>query len=276
MVELRDVTFSYSAKRKTGTAALRQVNAQFEKGNFSAVIGPSGCGKTSLIKIMAGLLFPDEGGVFVDSNPLKGVCRQTAVIFQDYGLLPWKTVRDNAELPLRIRGISGGRRGKRRVNFGIDHNGRRKVMTLLEEFGLGAFAGHYPQQLSGGMRQRLAIVRALAAEPELLLMDEPFSSMDALTRESAQDFILSVQQTRRLTVIMFTHYIEEAVYLADMVYVMNGVNPGSITGRVTISRNGGLSRACFRELPLFQEHCGVLRRALQRQPAVTDRNGALP
>jgi len=273
MVELRDISLSYAHKHKKEAAALGQVNALFERGNFSAVIGPSGCGKTSLIKIIAGLLVPDNGDVLVDSNPLKGVRKHTAVIFQDYGLLPWKTVRDNAELPLRIRGVE--RNGSLRLNSGIDQDGRKKVRTLLEEFGLGAFADHYPQQLSGGMRQRLAIVRALACEPELLLMDEPFSSLDALTRESAQDFILSIQQTRRLTVIMVTHSIEEAVYLADMIYVMNGVNPGSITGRVAISRNEDSPRERFREVPLFHEYCGVLRRDYLRKPVITSSlNGA--
>jgi len=273
MVELRDVSLSYAHKHKKEAAALEQINARFERGNFSAVIGPSGCGKTSLIKIIAGLLVPDKGDVLVDSNPLKGLCRQTAVIFQDYGLLPWKTVRDNAELPLRIRGV--GCNGGLHFKSGIDQDSRKKVGTMLEEFGLGAFADHYPQQLSGGMRQRLAIIRALAAEPEILLMDEPFSSLDALTRESAQDFILSIQQTRRLTVIMVTHSIEEAVYLADMIYVMNGVNPGSITGSVVISRNEDSTRERFREAPLFQEYCGVLRRDYLCKPVIASNlNGA--
>jgi len=267
MVELKNVSFNYTHKRKEQTAALRRINAHFERGKFYAVIGPSGCGKTSLIKIIAGLLIPNEGGVYIDSNLLTEENRKTAVIFQDYGLLPWKTVRENAELPLRINGSS--RRGNHRFNLGIDKDGRQKVKTLLEEFALDSFAAHYPQQLSGGMRQRLAIVRALAGEPELLLMDEPFSSLDALTRESAQDFILSVQQTRRLTVIMVTHSIEEAAYLADSVYVMNGVNPGSITESIAISRKEDSPRTCFREDPLFQEHCGVLRRACLRHSNIT-------
>jgi NitT/TauT family transport system ATP-binding protein len=253
MVELNDVSLTYAPKRKGEAAALWRVNASFKPGEFSAIIGPSGCGKTSLIKIMAGLLSPDEGAVSVSKNPLIGVRRQTAVIFQDYGLLPWKTVRNNAELPLLLRG----------AKFGVDPIGRQKVLALLEEFGLSSFAGSYPQQLSGGMRQRLAIVRALAAEPELLLMDEPFSSLDAITRGDAQDFVLSVQMARRLTVIMVTHSIEEAVYLADSVYVMSGVNPGSITGHITISRNGDSSRVSFREGSRFQEYCVILRRILQ-------------
>jgi len=199
MVELKGVSLSYAHKHKREAAALGQVNARFERGNFTAVIGPSG----------------------------------------------------------------------------INQDGRKKVKALLEEFGLDAFSDHYPQQLSGGMRQCLAIVRALVCEPELLLMDEPFSSLDALTRESAQDFILSVQRSRRLTVIMVTHSIEEAVYLADTIYVMNGVNPVSITGCVAISRNGDSPRERFREVPQFQEYCGILRRDYLRKSVITaDGNGA--
>ena len=251
MVELKDISLSYPLPHNGKAAALRGVNAQFEEGNLSAIIGPSGCGKTSLIKIMAALIAPDAGTVSVGGSPLTGVHRQTAVIFQDYGLLPWKTVRANAELPFQINGKT--------------EDGRQKIDVLLEEFGLAAFTKRYPHQLSGGMKQRLAIVRALAAEPELLLMDEPFSSLDALTREAAQDFLLSVRHNHRLTVIMVTHSVEEAVYLADSVYVMNGVNPGSITGRITISRDGDISRAGFRDDKRFQEYCGVLRKSLADQ-----------
>jgi len=254
MVELSGVSLFYPAGNK-GLAALRQISARFEKGNFSAIIGPSGCGKTSLIKIMAALLKPSEGSVTVDGKPLDGIRADTAVIFQDYGLLPWKTVRANAELPLRVKNALAPDR-------------RQKVDALLAEFGLAAFAHGYPHQLSGGMKQRLAIVRSLAASPLLLLMDEPFSSLDSLTREDAQEFLLSVQTAQpaecRLTVIMVTHSIEEAVYLADTVYVMNGVNPGSITERITIERDANVPRAAFREQERFQEYCAILRRALRR------------
>ena len=278
MVELNDVSLTYPLPRKEKAAALQQVNARFDEGKISAIIGPSGCGKTSLIKIMAALITPNEGTVFVSGIPLKGVCVQTAVIFQDYGLLPWKTVRANAELPLRISQprTDANRHeqkdiGEQQVR-GFKKDGRQRVDVLLAEFGLAAFAERYPHQLSGGMKQRLAIVRALAAEPLLLLMDEPFSSLDALTREEAQDFLLAVQRERRLTVVMVTHSIEEAVYLADAVYVMNGVNPGTITERITISRDGDLPRARFREDSRFQEYCGILRRILSQPAAV---NGAV-
>ena len=259
MVELKNVSLSYSLSRKGETAALHRVNAEFEEGSFSAIVGPSGCGKTSLIKIMAALINPGEGMVTVGGSPLTAVRRKTAVIFQDFGLLPWKTVRANAELPLRIGLLNSppfishkGTKAQREYN---------DLDNLLVQFGLAGFSGAYPHQLSGGMKQRLAIVRALAADPDLLLMDEPFSSLDALTREEAQDFFLSVRKERRLTIIMVTHSIEEAVYLADYVYVMNGVNPGSITDRLIISHNG--PRSGFRDEAGFREYCAALRRVLQ-------------
>jgi NitT/TauT family transport system ATP-binding protein len=235
---------------KKTVAALREVNVRFEEGKASAIIGPSGCGKTSLVRIMAGLLTPSSGTVCVKGRPLFGVQKNTALIFQDFGLLPWKTVRANAELPLRLAGM---RKAK-----------GRRVDGLLEQFGLKAFEKSYPRQLSGGMKQRLAIVRALLTEPELLLMDEPFSSLDAIMREEAQDFFLSVTRNVRLTVVMVTHAIEEAVYMADTVYVMTGRNPGTLGARVPILREGD----SFRENRRFQEYCTLLRNALKQGGAV--------
>jgi NitT/TauT family transport system ATP-binding protein len=250
MVELKEIALSYPLPRGKKAAVIRNVNARFEEGAVSAIIGPSGCGKTSLIKIMAGLLEPEAGMVLMEGRPVRGVRKNTAVIFQDYGLLPWKTVRANAELPLRLAGHSRAR--------------REGLRALLEEFGLGSFEKYYPHQLSGGMKQRLAIVRALAAEPKFLLMDEPLSSLDALTREDAQDFLLSVKEERQLTIIMVTHSIEEAVYLADTVYVMTGKNPGTLSARIDISRERAASTP-FRNRgdPRFQEYCGALRRMLK-------------
>jgi NitT/TauT family transport system ATP-binding protein len=260
MVELRDLALSYPLPHRAQAAVLHRVNARFAEGTVSAIIGPSGCGKTSLIRLMAGLLSPVAGSVLVRGNPVKGVRKGTAVIFQDYGLLPWKTVRANAELPLKIARIRDTRiKGARREG----------INDLLRQFGLAPFAAYYPRQLSGGMKQRLAIVRALAAEPELLLMDEPFSSLDALTREDAQDFLLDLRQERLtrqerpLTIIMVTHSIEEAVYLADTVYVMRGKNPGAMGRAIGIDRAGA---APSRSDPRFQDYCGLLRQAL-KEPA---------
>lgn len=252
MVAIRDLSLVYSLSRRGTAPALSHVNARFDEGKISALIGPSGCGKTSLIRIMAGLLRPSEGEVLRGGKAVPGVSKTTAVIFQDYGLLPWKTVRANAELPLRIAG---------RKDL------RERAGALLAEFGLAGFEDRYPRELSGGMKQRLAIVRALAPEPELLLMDEPFSSLDALTREDAQDFLLSVTRSRRLTVVMVTHSIEEAVYLADAVYVMTGRNPGTLKTRLDISRYGpDPARTGFREDPRFREYSAALRSLLKAQP----------
>lgn len=257
MVELRGVSLVYPLSRKAESAALRDINARFEAGTISAIIGPSGCGKTSLIKIIAGLIRPGAGTVAVNGKILNGVDKGTAVIFQDYGLLPWKTVFANAELPLRL--YRGNRENRHQLNTLKEDT--LKVYSLLEEFGLDRFSKQYPHQLSGGMKQRLAIVRALAAGTDLLLMDEPFSSLDSLTREEAQNFLLTVQRERRLTVIMVTHSIDEAVYLADKVYVMRGLNPGSITGSIVISNDSSLSRSHFREGARYQEYCRVVRQA---------------
>jgi NitT/TauT family transport system ATP-binding protein len=259
MVEIGDLSLVYPLSRGGTMMALSHINARFEEGNISALIGPSGCGKTSLVRIMAGLLAPSGGRVTLGGKPAGGVNKKTAVIFQDYGLLPWKTVRANAELPLRIAGVK---------------DRRERTRTLLAEFGLAAFEKFYPRELSGGMKQRLAIVRALAAEPELLLMDEPFSSLDALTREDAQDFLLSVKRERRLTVVMVTHSIEEAVYLADSVYVMTGKNPGTLKTRIDIDRRGTeRTRAFFRDEPAFREYCAALRAILKA--GTSDAGGSL-
>ncbi|GHV63004.1 ABC transporter ATP-binding protein [Spirochaetia bacterium] len=259
MVEVRDLAVSYPLPGKGAVAALAGINTRFETGKVSAIIGPSGCGKTSLIHAAAGLRRVSAGEIRIGGQVLTGVRKNTAVIFQDYGLLPWKTVAANAELPLLIAGVPKIRR-------------REQAGALLEEFGLTPFTKLYPRQLSGGMKQRLAIVRALAAEPDLLLMDEPFSSLDALSREEAQDFLLSIRRRnpyplRRnpLTIIIVTHSIEEAVYLADRVYVMTGKNPGSLAACVDIPRSA--AGADFRNTPQFLELCTALRTQLRGVPS---------
>ncbi|GHT65278.1 ABC transporter ATP-binding protein [Spirochaetia bacterium] len=249
VVEVRDLAVSYSLPGKETVAALAGITARFEEGKVSAIIGPSGCGKTSLIHAVAGLRRVSAGEVRICGQLLTGVRKNTAVIFQDYGLLPWKTAAANAELPLLIAGVPKIRR-------------REQAGALLAEFGLAGFAKLYPRQLSGGMKQRLAIVRALAAEPDLLLMDEPFSSLDALSREDVQDFLLSIRRRNPLTIIIVTHSIEEAVYLADKAYVMTGKNPGAIAACVDIPRpaaDGGN----FRNMPQFLELCASLRQLLK-------------
>jgi NitT/TauT family transport system ATP-binding protein len=254
MVKLDKVSITYAVPGGAHNTALAGASADFPSGTISAIIGPSGCGKTSLIHAIAGLLPISAGTIFINGTPvfsLPGIRTGTAVIFQDYGLLPWKTVFANAELPLIIAHIPRLQR-------------RKRVESLLEEFDLLPFKKYYPKHLSGGMKQRLAIARALAAEPDLLLMDEPFSALDALSRETAQDFLLSVQSAHHLTVIMVTHSIEEAVHLADTVLVMTGKNPGTISTCFAIPHTG--ERSLFRTDRAFYDWCGTVRQALNRLP----------
>ncbi len=218
MVRLQGVGIVY-ATRDGPVAAVQDIQSEFTAGRITALIGPSGCGKTSLIQAIAGLRPPTTGRILVEGAELRGIRPRTAVIFQDYGLLPWKTSQDNVELPLLLQGMP---RRERKAAVG----------PILEELGLAQFSRLYPARLSGGMRQRLAIARALAAGPDLLLMDEPFSSLDALTRESLQEMLLAIQARRRMTIIIVTHSVEEAVYMSDAVLVMQGRNPGKILSPV--------------------------------------------
>lgn len=226
--------------------ALENVNLAVHRGESWAIIGPSGCGKTSLLFLMAGLRRPTSGAVRIDGQELGGPRPQTALILQDYGLFPWKNVYQNAALGLEIRGL-----GKKEQ--------ARLVLPILEELGLGDFLYHYPAQLSGGQRQRVAIARALAVQPDLLLMDEPLSALDALTRESLQELILTIWQKQRLTMVLVTHSIEEAVYLGEKIVVLSP-RPGRV---VAVVENPGAGEPDFRQTPAFHRQCVHVRRLLE-------------
>ncbi|MBL0713999.1 MAG: ABC transporter ATP-binding protein [Desulfosarcina sp.] len=169
-----------------------------------AIIGPSGCGKTTLLYILAGLSDPSDGSVFIGGGRASG---QTAFILQDFGLFPWKTASQNIVLGLQLQGADSGRR-------------RRAAAALLDELGLTGLGGRYPVQLSGGQKQRVAIARALATRPDLILMDEPFSSLDALTREHLQNTMVDMWRRKALSYIIVTHSVEEAVFLGRRVAVL--------------------------------------------------------
>lgn len=224
MIRLENLGFSYWVKGKE-LPVFKSLDACFESGSITAIVGRSGCGKTSLLKILAGLAAPTEGGIAFEVAGTGETEPRTSIIFQDYGLLPWATVRRNAELGLEIQGMPAAERSSR-------------VTPILEELGLDRFSAFFPARLSGGMRQRVAIARALASKSDLLLLDEPFSSLDALSRENLQDSLLEAQARHGTTVVLVTHSIEEAAYLADRVYIMEGRTPSRLSEAFPTARKG--------------------------------------
>ena len=203
------------------TLALSNVSLQVEDGEFVAIVGPSGCGKTTMLNIIAGLLPYSEGSVKIDGNKVTGPGTDRAVVFQHASLLPWRTIAGN-------------------VRYGMEMQKRfdaatmtSRVETFIKMVGLTGFDKHFPGELSGGMQQRVNLARALAADPVVLLMDEPFAALDAQTREFMQAELLKIWAQARKTVLFITHQINEAVYLADRVVVM-GPRPGRVKDVFTI------------------------------------------
>ena len=191
-------------------------------GEFVCIVGPSGVGKTTLLNILTGLMQPSDGGVIFEGSTVKSPPEGLAVVFQDYSrsLMPWLSVLDNVALPLRSAGVKKVER-------------RRRATQALTEVGLKDFTPAYPWQLSGGMQQRVAIARALASNPRAIVMDEPFASVDAQTRSDLEDLMLNVRDHLNITVVLVTHDIDEAVYLADRVLVLSG-KPATVTALVEV------------------------------------------
>ncbi len=213
-ISFQNVSKSFDLAGQAAFTALQNLDLDIEDGEFITVVGPSGCGKSTAMNIAAGLTPPSSGQVLVDNMPVKGPGPERGVIFQQYALFPWLTVRQNVEFGLQI---SGRPKDERR---GIaDH--------FIELVGLTDFADALPKMLSGGMKQRCAIARAYAVNPKILLMDEPFGALDALTRVQLQDQLLAMWSKERRTVMFITHDVDEAVYLASRVIVM-AARPGRL------------------------------------------------
>ncbi|ASQ92563.1 MULTISPECIES: ABC transporter ATP-binding protein [Streptomyces] len=212
-ISFRDVVKTYPMKNTTFTA-LGQVSLDIGDREFVAVVGPSGCGKSTLLSMVAGLVEPTSGTVTVDGAPVAGPGPDRGVIFQQYALFPWLTVRGNVEFGLKLARVPAAER-------------RRRAEHAIELVGLADFADALPKTLSGGMKQRCAIARAYAVDPEVLLMDEPFGALDALTRVQLQDQLLDTWTQERRTVLFITHDVDEAVYLAGRVVVM-AARPGRV------------------------------------------------
>ena len=207
--------------------AVAEVSLAIHKGEFMAVVGPSGCGKSSLMKLISGLHPPLAGSLTVEGKPVRGPIKSVGMVFQNSNLLPWRKVVDTVLLPLEIVQPHRSRIRRERRRY------REKSIELLESVGLGGFAEKYPWQLSGGMQQRASICRALIHEPEILMLDEPFGALDAFTREDLWCLLRDLQAARAVTVMLVTHDLREAVFLADTVYVMSN-RPGSIVKRFEV------------------------------------------
>jgi NitT/TauT family transport system ATP-binding protein len=204
--------------------AIERVSLEVDAGQFVCLLGPSGCGKSTLLFVVAGLLTPTRGKIRLDHRPLPEVddlYDRISVVFQEYALFPWLSVRDNIEFPMRVRKWPAERR-------------RRQVARFIDLVNLGAWADKKPSELSGGMKQRVGIARALALEPELLLMDEPFGALDAQTRSLLQEELLAIWQREAKTVLFVTHSIPEAIFLADRIVVMTS-HPGRVKAVIDVA-----------------------------------------
>jgi NitT/TauT family transport system ATP-binding protein len=217
MVEIQGVSKNFQKTVKTGTTelkALTNVNLSIRENEFVSIIGPSGCGKTTLLKIIDGLIPCDGGTIAINGKQVTKPGPDRAVVFQTFALLPWRTVLANVEFSLELRHMPK----EERTNTARDY---------IKRVGLADFENHYPHELSGGMQQRAGLARALAVNPMILLMDEPFGSVDAQTRQLLQEELLELWQRERKTVIFVTHSMDEAVYLSDRVVVMTP-RPGKV------------------------------------------------
>ncbi len=209
------------ANAQGGTfTALQDVTFDVGDFEFLSIIGPSGSGKTTLLRILGGLEFPEHGAVVIDEAEVRGPGRERAIVFQDFALLPWRSVLGNVAFPLELRRVAKGERDRR----------AREAIALV---GLSGFEDYYPNMLSGGMQQRVGLARALAVEPEVLLMDEPFGALDAQTRTLLQDELLQIWERDRKTVVFVTHDMAEAVFLSDRVLILSA-NPGTVHKVVTV------------------------------------------
>jgi NitT/TauT family transport system ATP-binding protein len=236
MIEISNLSKSFVGQDGSVVNALSGVDLTVNDNEFLTILGPSGCGKTTLLKTVAGLLSWNSGDITIDGNPVRGPGPDRAMVFQNFALLPWATVMENVAFGLQLRGVSKAER-------------KKKAASLIEMVGLGGFESKRPNELSGGMQQRVGIARALAVEPKLLLMDEPFGAVDEQTRRLLQEELLHIWEQARVTVMFITHSMEEAVLLGDRVVLMSA-RPGRIAEIVDVplqrprsSDIGGLERS---------------------------------
>jgi NitT/TauT family transport system ATP-binding protein len=213
-IQGRNVNLTFRPPNRGPVRALQDFDIDVNEGEFLSIVGPSGCGKSTFLNVLLGLLKLDSGDLRLRGKSIAGPGTDRAMVFQEFGLLPWRTAQNNIELGLELKGIAGEER-------------RRVAQRFIHMVGLAGFEGHYPHELSGGMKQRVGLARALATDPEVLLMDEPFAALDAQTRDLMQAELLRIWQAARKTVLFVTHQIDEAIYLSDRVMVMTR-RPGRV------------------------------------------------
>ncbi len=240
-VQLRNVSKIYHTLEDE-TFALRNVNLSVASEEFVCIVGPSGCGKSTILSLISGLIRPSSGEILVDGQPVVGVSPKIGYMLQQDYLYEWSTILDNALLGLRV---TGQHKDKAAVE---------RVRDVLQKYGLGGFENHYPSQLSGGMRQRVALIRTLAVSPEVLLLDEPFSALDYQTRLSLEEEMGTILREEAKTIILVTHDISEAISMGDRILVMSG-RPGTIKSEHQIElENNEASALHRREDPRFRDH----------------------
>ena len=217
-LELSDLTKIFSADRSSeSVVVINGIHCRIEKGQFVSIVGPSGCGKTTILRIVAGLEPATTGQVLLDGKAVTERDERVGLVFQEFALYPWRTTIQNIEMGLEIKGVAKKDRSS-------------AAMEYIRTFGLAGFENRYPKELSGGMKQRVAIARTLIVNPEVVLMDEPFGSLDSQTRNDMQAFLMDVWTRRKDTILFVTHNVDEAVYLSDRVFVLSD-RPTRILGR---------------------------------------------
>lgn len=244
LYDLSDVTLHYETEANEILKVIERLNWTIYKRERWAIIGPSGCGKSSLLHVLAGLRQVTSGSVQFCGAPVKPAHPAISIILQDYGIFPWKTVAQNIALPLRLQKYS-------RLEQ------KAKVTAMIKRIGMTSFSSAFPRTLSGGQRQRVAIARAMITEPQVLLMDEPFSALDAMTREQMQDDVVALSERSAMACVLVTHAIDEAVRMSTHLLVIPELGAESV-----IMRNDAQS-VQNREAPLFVQQCAMIRQLLK-------------
>lgn len=244
MIDIQSLSKTFVTEKGETIAAVEDVSLQIDKNAFTCIVGPSGCGKSTILRIAAGLEKADRGKVLYRSTPVSRPCAQIGLVFQEYSLFPWLTVLDNVAAGPEFAGVNKKER-------------HQAAMQYIEMVNMQDFKTAYPHELSGGMRQRVAIARALANNPDVLLMDEPFGALDAHTRILLQQELLKLWELTHKTIVLVTHSVDEAVFLADEIVIMTS-RPGRIRNKITVD----MERPRTRALPRFGELTDFILREL--------------